>query len=57
MMLQSTLGSPSAARKECRYYVCDSCGLFHLTSMTLEEYEAKKLGTTTEPTYYLNELN
>lgn len=57
MMLQSTLGSPSAARKECRYYPCDVCGLFHLTSMTLEEYEAKKLGTMNQPTQYLNELN
>ena len=57
MMLQSTLGSPSAARKECRYYVCDSCGLFHLTSMSIEEYEAKKLGTMTEPTQYLYNAN
>lgn len=59
MMLQSTLGSPSADRKECRFYPCDSCGLYHLTSMTLEEYEAQKLGTIREqePTQYLFELN
>jgi hypothetical protein len=57
MMLQSTLGSPSTARKECRFYRCDSCGLFHLTSMTIEEYEAKKLGTMNEPTQYLFESN
>lgn len=57
MMLQSTLGSNSAARKECRFYQCDSCGLFHLTSMPLAEYEAKKLGTMNEPTQYLNEAN
>lgn len=57
MMLQSTLGSNSAARKECRFYQCDSCGLFHLTSMPLAEYEAKKLGTMNESTQYLNELN
>lgn len=57
MMLQSTLGSNSEARKECRFYTCDDCGLFHLTSMTLEEYEAKKLGTFTEPKQYLYNAN
>lgn len=57
MMLQSTLGSPSAARKECRFYQCDSCGLFHLTSMPIEEYEAQKLGTLNEPMQYLFNAN
>lgn len=58
-MLQSTLGSNSAARKECRFYRCDSCGLFHLTSMPLDEYLAEKQGIIrgTEPTQYLFELN
>ncbi len=59
MMLQSTLGSPSAARKECRFYRCDSCNLYHLTSQPLEEYLAEKQGIIKEqePTQYLFELN
>jgi hypothetical protein len=57
MMLQSALGRGSEARKECRFYRCDSCGLFHLTSMSLAEYEAKKLGTMNEPNQYLFESN
>ena len=59
MMLQSTLGSPSAARKECRFYRCDSCNLYHLTSMPLEEFLAEKQGIIKEqePTQYLFELN
>ena len=59
MMLQSTLGSPSAARKECRFYRCDSCNLYHLTSQPLEDYLAEKQGIIKEqePMQYLFELN
>lgn len=41
-MLHSTQHSPSSARKECRIYRCTSCRTFHLTSMSLEEYNEKK---------------
>lgn len=43
--LQAAKGSRAATRQECRYYRCDGpkgCGLFHLTSMSLEEYEAQE---------------
>ena len=59
MMLQSTLGSPSAARKECRAYRCESCNLWHLTSMSLEDYEASLLrkSDTIDTPQYLFEMN
>jgi hypothetical protein len=34
--------SPSAARKECRSYKCDKCRTYHLTSMSLEDFEAEQ---------------
>lgn len=41
-MLHSTMESPSSARKETRIYRCDKCKCYHLTSLSLEEYEAMK---------------
>lgn len=55
--LESARGRGTEARKEERFYKCDSCNLFHLTSMSLEEYEAKKLGTVVPTPQYLYEMN
>ena len=41
-MLHSAQERNVAHRAECRTYKCDVCKLYHLTSMSLEEYEAKK---------------
>ena len=41
-MLHSAQERNVAHRAECRTYKCDNCRLYHLTSMTIEEYEAKK---------------
>lgn len=41
-MLHSAQERNVAHRAECRTYKCDSCHLYHLTSMPLAEYEAKK---------------
>lgn len=44
--LQAAKGSAARNRAECRYYRCDGpkgCGMFHLTSMTLEEYQAEEV--------------
>lgn len=57
MWLKNAVGRGSEARQEKRFYRCDSCNLFHLSSMTLEEYEAKKLGTVVPPTQFLFEMN
>lgn len=57
MWLKSARGRGTEARQEERFYKCDSCNLFHLTSMSVEEYEAKKLGTVVEPKQYLYEMN
>lgn len=45
IMLQSTKESPSKLRKEVRSYKCDKCRCYHLTSQTIEEYEAEKLNS------------
>lgn len=47
-MLRSTIESPSLARKECRFYKCDKCNTFHLTSMSLEDFEAEKARATSK---------
>jgi hypothetical protein len=57
MWLKNARGRGSEARQEERFYKCDSCNLFHLTSMSLEEYEAKKLGTVVPPIQFLYEMN
>ena len=41
-MLHSAQERNVAHRAECRTYKCDNCHLYHLTSMPLAEYEAKK---------------
>lgn len=41
-MLHSAQERNVEHRAECRTYKCDNCRLYHLTSMTIEEYEAKK---------------
>lgn len=63
-MLKSTLESPSALRKECRIYKCDGpagCGLYHLTSMSLEKFhleEERPLSFEQQVVHeYLNSLN
>ena len=63
-MLKSTLESPSSLRQECRTYKCDGpggCGLYHLTSMSLEEFQAEQdrpLSFEQKVVReYLNELN
>jgi len=40
-MLKSAQERGKHYRAECRVYRCDVCHCWHLTSMTLEEYEAK----------------
>lgn len=57
MWLKNAVGRGSEARQEQRFYPCDSCNLYHLTSMSIEEYEAKKLGTLIESPQYLYEMN
>lgn len=57
MWLKNAVGRGSEARQEQRFYKCDTCNLFHLTSMSLEEYEAKKLGTVVPPIQFLYEMN
>lgn len=41
-MLHSAQERNASHRAECRTYKCDNCHLYHLTSMTIEEYEAKQ---------------
>jgi hypothetical protein len=41
-MLKSAQARGKDYRAECRVYRCDVCGTWHLTSMTLEEYEEKQ---------------
>lgn len=41
-MLHSAQERNVAHRAECRTYKCTVCKLYHLTSMSLEEYEAEK---------------
>lgn len=41
-MLRSAKERNVEHRAECRIYRCDSCRCWHLTSMSLGEYEAKK---------------
>lgn len=41
-MLHSAMERNREHRAECRVYRCDVCRSYHLTSMTIEEYEAKK---------------
>lgn len=47
-MLHSTMESPSSARKECRSYKCDKCRTYHLTSMSLEDFEAEQEKATSK---------
>lgn len=42
-MLHSAQDRNVAHRAECRTYKCDECRCYHLTSMSIEEFEAKKL--------------
>lgn len=41
-MLKSAKERNREHRAECRIYRCDTCRCWHLTSMSLEEYEAKQ---------------
>jgi ferredoxin len=41
-MLRSAKERNVEHRAECRIYRCDSCRCWHLTSMTIEEYEAQQ---------------
>jgi hypothetical protein len=41
-MLHSAMERNREHRAECRIYRCDVCRCWHLTSMSLEEFEAKQ---------------
>lgn len=41
-MLRSAKERNVEHRAECRIYRCDSCRCWHLTSMSLEEYQEQK---------------
>lgn len=47
-MLKSAKERNREHRAECRIYKCDTCNCWHLTSMSLEEYEAKKAAKLSE---------
>lgn len=41
-MLHSAMERNREHRAECRVYKCDDCRCYHLTSMSIEEFEAKR---------------
>lgn len=47
-MLKSAKERNREHRQECRVYKCDNCRCWHLTSMSLEEYEAQKAAKLSE---------
>lgn len=56
-MLKSAKERGKDYRAECRIYRCDSCRCWHLTSMTIEEYEAQQLAKAAELTQHLHNHN